>query len=112
MKRFVFLLLLAMKCGGVFAAEIAVVAPGSGFGLSLGRHIVRWLGMNGIKADFVDEKAISSGMKDKKLAYLVMPKDAHLPAMTSFAARGGKMFAFYSDSPKVASFFGVKMGSY
>ena len=112
MKRLTLLILLSLSCGGVFAADIAVIAPGSGFGLSLGRHIVRWLGMNGIKADFVDEKAVSAGLKGKKLAYLVMPKEAQIPAMSSFAARGGKMFAFYSDSPKVASFFGVKMGAY
>ena len=89
-----------------------MVAPGSGFGLSLGRHIVRWLGMNGVAADFVDEKVISSGLKGKKLAYLVMPKPGHLPALSSFSAGGGKMFAFYSDSSKVASFFGVQMGTY
>lgn len=101
-----------MSCGCASAADIAVVAPGSGFGLSLGRHIVRWLGMNGVSADFVDEKVISSGLRDKKLAYLVMPKSEHLGAMTSFASRGGKMFAFYSDSPKVAALFGVRMGAY
>lgn len=94
------------------AADIAVVAPDSGFGLSLGRHIVRWLGMNGVQSDFVDEKAISHGLKGKKLAYLVMPKSGHLSAMSAFSAKGGKMFVFYSDSPKVASFFGVKMGAY
>lgn len=110
MKRL--LLMMAMSCGGVFASDIAVVAPGSGFGLSLGRHIVRWLGLNGVAADFVDEKTISTGLKGRKLAYLVMPKATHLPAMTSFSARGGKMFAFYSDSPKVAAFFGVRMGVY
>ena len=112
MKRLTLLIFLCFSCCGVFAADIAVVAPSSGFGLSLGRHIVRWLGMNGVKADFVDEKTVSAGLKGKKLAYLVMPKEAQLPAMSSFAARGGKMFAFYSDSPKVASFFGVKMGAY
>ena len=111
MKRLLLILSL-MSCGGASAADIAVVAPGTGFGLSLGRHIVRWLGMNGVSADFVDEKAISSGLEGKKLAYLVMPKAGHLPAMTSFSVRGGKMFAFYSDSPKVAAFFGVKMGTY
>ena len=111
MKRLL-LILLFISCGGVLAADVAVVAPGSGFGLSLGRHIVRWLGMNGIDADFVDEKSISAGLKDKKLAYLVMPKAAHLSAIAPFSARGGKLFAFYSDSPKVAAFFGVKMGSY
>ena len=111
MKRLLSILLL-LSCGGGFASDIAVVAPGAGFGLSLGRHIVRWLGMNGVPADFVDEKTISTGLKDKKLAYLVMPKTAHLPAIASFSARGGKMFAFYSDSPKVAAFFGVKMGAY
>ena len=112
MKKITLLLLLVAKCAGAFAADIAVVAPGTGFGLSLGRHIVRWLGMNGVEADFVDEKTISSGLKGKKLAYLVMPKESQLPSLKSFAAQGGKMFAFYSDSPKVASFFGVKMGVY
>ena len=111
MKKWFFVVVL-MAVSAVSAADIAVVAPGSGFGLSLGRHIVRWLGMHGIAADFVDEKTVSGGLKGKKLAYLVMPKAAHLPAMSSFAARGGKMFAFYSDSPKVAAFFGVKMGVY
>ena len=112
MKRLIQLILLAGSCSSVFAADIAVVAPGSGFGLSLGRHIVRWLDINGVKADFIDEKTVSSGLKDKKLAYLVMPKDSQLPALSSFAARGGKMFAFYSDSPRIASLFGVKMGAY
>ena len=112
MKKLIASLLLCLTLGEVQAADIAVVAPGSGFGLSLGRHMVRWLGMNGVKADFVDEKKISSGLGDKKLAYLVMPKTGHLPAMSSFAKRGGRMFAFYSDSPKVAAFFGVKMGAY
>ncbi len=112
MKRFAILILLFAVSCGTFAAEIAVVAPGSGFGLSLARHIVRWLGMNGIKADFVDEKGLSSGLAGKKLAYLVMPKDSHLPSISAFAKRGGKMFSFYSDSPKVAALFGVKMGVY
>ena len=112
MKRLIQLILLAGSCSSVFAADIAVVAPGSGFGLSLGRHIVRWLDINGVKADFIDEKTVSSGLKDKKLAYIVMPKDSQLPALSSFAARGGKMFAFYSDSPRIASLFGVKMGAY
>ena len=111
-RRLILLSLLCALSGIGNAADIAVVAPGSGFGLSLGRHIVRWLGMNGVPADFVDEKAISAGLKGKKLAYLVMPKAGHLPAISSFAARGCKMFAFYSDSPKVASFFGVRMGAY
>ena len=113
LKKILLLLLLSCTIPSVAgAADIAVVAPNSGFVLSLGRHIVRWLGMNDIPADFVDEKAISTGLKGKKLAYLVMPKAGHLSAMSSFAAKGGKMFAFYSDSPKVASFFGVKMGAY
>jgi uncharacterized lipoprotein YddW (UPF0748 family) len=99
-------------CTAAFASDIAVVAPATGFGLSLGRHMVRWLGMNGIKADFVDEKVISKGLNGKKLAYLVMPKETHLQAISSFSARGGKIVSFYSDSPKVASFFGVKMGVY
>ena len=68
--------------------------------------------MNGIKADFVDEKTISAGLKGKKLAYLVMPKESHLPALSSFSQRGGKLVSFYSDSPKMASFFGVNMGEY
>lgn len=112
MKKLIASLLVCLTLGEVQAADIAVVAPGSGFGLSLGRHIVRWLGMNGVKADFVDEKGISSGLNGKKLAYLVMPKAGHLAAISSFSKQGGKMFAFYSDSPKVASFFGVRMGVY
>ena len=89
------------------SAEIAVVAPGTGFGLSLGRHIVRWLGQQGVAADFVDERNVSTALKGKRLAYLVMPKDAQFAALSAFASRGGKMFAFYSDSPKLASLFGV-----
>ena len=94
------------------AADIAVVAPASGFGQNLGRHLVRWLGMNGIAADFVDDRTVSTGLRGKRLAYLVMPKDAHFAALSAFASRGGRMFAFYSDSPKVAALFGVKMGAY
>ena len=101
-----------LSAGGAFASEIAVVAPSSGFGQSLGKHIVRWLGQSGVAADFVDESTISTGLKGKRLAYLVMPKDAHLAALSAFATRGGKMFAFYSDSPKMAALFGVKLGSY
>ncbi len=105
----VFAALAAMSCA---ASEIAVVAPSSGFGLSLGRHIVRWLGQNDIKADFVDESEISSGLKGKRLAYLVMPKDSHASALSAFAVRGGKMVVFYSDSVKLASVMGVKAGGY
>ena len=94
------------------AANIAVVAPGSGFGNNLGRHIVRWLGMNGVAADLVDENVISTGLRGKRLAYLVMPKDSHYAALSAFSSRGGRMFAFYSDSPKIATIFGVKMGVY
>lgn len=96
------------------AADIAVVSPGSGFGLSLGRHIVRWLGQNGVAADLVDDKVVSTGLRGKRLAYLVMPKEAHYAALSAFASRGGKMFAFYSESPKIASLFGVsvKKGAY
>ena len=99
----------AMMAG---AADIAVVAPASGFGNNLGRHIVRWLGMNGVSADIVDENTVSTGLRGKKLAYLVMPKEAHYAALSAFSSRGGRMFAFYSDSPKIASLFGVKMGEY
>ena len=87
----------------VEAAEIAVVAPGTGFGLSLGRHIVRWLGQNGVAAEFVDEQSVSTGLRGKKLAYLVMPKEAQIATLSAFVSRGGKMCIFYSDSPKVAS---------
>ena len=94
------------------ASDIAVVAPKSGFGLSLGRHIVRWLGQHDIKADFVDENAVGAGLSGKRLAYLVMPKESHYAALSTFARGGGRMFAFYSDSAKVASLFGVKLGAY
>ena len=91
------------------ASEIAVVAPGTGFGLSLGRHIVRWLGQSGIAADLVDEKMVSTSLRGKRLAYLVMPKEAQLAALSAFSARGGKMFVFYSDSPGIASLLGVSV---
>ena len=112
MKKAVVFLFGAAVTAVVSAADIAVVAPGSGFGLSLGRHIVRWLGMNGVPADFVDEKNISAGLAGKRLAYLVMPKDPHLNPLSAFVRRGGKMFAFYSDSPRIAALFGVKLGAY
>ena len=106
--------MLLAACAALIAnaADIAVVAPASGFGQNLGRHLVRWLGMNGIAADFVDDRTVSTGLRGKRLAYLVMPKDAHFAALSAFASRGGRMFAFYSDSPKVAALFGVKMGAY
>ena len=94
------------------AAEIAVVAPGSGFGQNLGKHMVRWLGQNNVAADLVDEKNVSTGLKGKRLALLVMPKDAQLAALSAFASRGGRMFAFYSDSPRIAALFGVKLEGY
>ena len=62
------------------ASEIAVVAPGSGFGQNLGKHMVRWLGQNNVAADLVDEKTVSTCLKGKRLALLVMPKDAQLAA--------------------------------
>ena len=95
--------------GSVEASEIAVVAPGTGFGLSLGRHIVRWLGQNGVAADFVDEQSVSTGLRGKRLAYLVMPKETQIATLSAFVSRGGKMCVFYSDSPKVASLFGVSI---
>ena len=70
------------------AAEIAVVAPGSGFGQNLGKHMVRWLGQNNVAADLVDEKNVSTSLKGKRLALLVMPKDAQLAALSAFASRG------------------------
>ena len=111
-KKITLSILLCMLSAGGFAADIAVVAPSTGFGLSLGRHMVRWLAMNSVKAEFVDENSISSALTGKKLAYLVMPKDKHLQSISHFSKRGCKMFAFYSDSPRVAAFFGVKMGVY
>ena len=86
-----------------------MVAPGSGFGLSLGRHIVRWLGQNGVTADFVDERLVSTGLRGKRLAYLVMPKESQIASFSAFASRGGKMFVFYSDSPRMASLLGVSI---
>ena len=94
------------------AADIAVVAPAAGFGQSLGKHMVRWLGQNGISADFVDEDKVSTGLAGKKLAFLVTPKSAHYAALSAFCSRGGRMFAFYCDSPKIASLFGVRLGAY
>lgn len=94
------------------AADIAVVAPGAGFGQNLGKHMVRWLGQNGIPADFVDERTVSTGLAGKKLAFLVMPKAAQFAALSAFRSRGGRMFAFYCDSPKIASLFGVRLGAY
>lgn len=101
--------LAAMSCA---ASDIAVVAPSTGFGLSLGRHIVRWLGQNDISADVVDEGSISAGLKGKRLAYVIMPKDAHAAALSAFAKSGGKLFVFYSDSTKLAAVMGVKPGGY
>ena len=109
--RFLFLQ-LALSLLPVHAADIAVVAPGAGFGQNLGKHMVRWLGQNGIQADFVDERNASTGLNKKKLALLVMPKDSQYAALSAFASRGGRMFAFYSDSPKIAALFGVKLGAY
>ena len=111
-RSYKWLLVAAMAAFAAHGADIAVVAPGAGFGQSLGRHVVRWLGQCGIAADFVDEKSIATGLKAKKLAFVVMPKDAHLAALSAFASRGGRMFAFYSDSPRVAALFGVKLGAY
>ena len=99
---------LCALCGAE-ASAIAVVAPGTGFGLSLGRHIVRWLGQNGIAADFVDEQTISTELRGKRLAYLVMPKENQIAALSAFVSRGGKMCVFYSDSPKVAALFGASI---
>ena len=103
-------------------SEIAVVAPATGFGQNLGRHRGRGLGQGGVSADLVDERTLiggggaaaakrapANGLAGKRLAYLVMPKDAHYAALSAFQARGGKMFAFYSDSRKIASLFGVRM---
>lgn len=112
MKKTIMLLFVLAATGTLRSADIAVVSAGSGFGLSLGRHIVRWLDMNGVAADLVDEKRLSAGLAGKRLAYLVMPKDSHFNALSSFARTGGKMFAFYSDSPRVAGLFGVKLGAY
>jgi len=108
-KLFFAAILIASLCQ---ASDIAVVAPKSGFGLSLGRHIVRWLGQHDIQADLVDENDAGAGLSGKRLAYLVMPKDAHYAALSTFARGGGRMLAFYSDSAKVASLFGVKLGAY
>ncbi len=108
-KLFFAAILIASLCQ---ASDIAVVAPKSGFGLSLGRHIVRWLGQHDIQADLVDENAAGAGLSGKRLAYLIMPKDAHYAALSTFARGGGRMLAFYSDSAKVASLFGVKLGAY
>ncbi len=109
------LLIAAFAFAAVFAAsaaDIAVVAPASGFGQSLGKHMVRWLGQNGISADFVSEGNVSTGLAGKKLAFLVMPKTAQYAALSAFHSRGGRMFAFYCDSPKIASLFGVRLGAY
>ena len=84
MKRWM-LATAALAAWTASAAEIAVVAPGTGFGLSLGRHIVRWLGQQGVAADFVDERNVSTALKGKRLAYLVMPKDAQFAALSAFA---------------------------
>ena len=91
------------------ASNIAVIAPHSGFGLSLGKHIVRWLGQTGLQAELIDERAVSTSLGGKKLAYVVMPKDAQFAALSAFVSRGGKMFVFYSDSPRVASIMGVTL---
>ncbi len=112
LKRTILAAAAALASIPSIAADIAVVAPKSGFGLSLGRHIVRWLGQHDIQADLVDEAAVGRALPGKRLAFVVMPKDAHYAALASFARGGGRMFAFYSDSAKVASLFGVKTGAY
>lgn len=99
--------LAALSVASAGAADIAVIAPGSGFGQSLGRHIVRWLGQCDVQADFMDERTVSTGLKGKRLAYAVMPKDAQFAALSAFVSRGGKLFVFYSDSQKLASLMGV-----
>ena len=109
-------LLALVAAGTARASQIAVVAPASGFGQNLGRHLVRWLEQSGVPADLVDERVLAAGKSGsgamppgKRLAYLVMPKDAHATAVASFVARGGKALVFYSDSRKLAALFGVQM---
>lgn len=112
MFKFLFVIIATFVALSCKASDIAVVAPKSGFGLSLGRHIQRWLGQHGISADFIDENGIDAGLKGKRLAYLVMPKDAQYAAVSAFVGKGGRAFAFYSDSARMAALFGVKMGAY
>jgi len=97
-----------------WAADVAVVVPADGYGKSLGRHIQRWLKENNVAADIVDGWNAAKGLLGKRFAYFVTPKAdaAQMAAIKSFRARGGKMVVFYSTSPELASFMGVKLVGY
>lgn len=108
------LLVCALLGFAVQAADVAVVVPSDGYGKSLGKHMQRWLKGNGIASDVVDGSNAARGLVGKRFACLVMPKAdaAQLSALKAFRSRCGKMAVFYSTSPELAAFMGVRLVGY
>jgi len=129
-NRFTFALFaLAYACVGRGApaapaahSHIAVIAPVTAcapaernYAASLSKHLVRWLAGNGVQADLTDDTSLSSALADRKIVFLVMcstPSRTQLEALRAYRKNGGRLVSFYSVSPDLASFFGVKLGAY
>lgn len=104
------------------AADIAVVRPVKacspaerGYAAALARNLNRWLDSNGVKTDSIDDSSLAASLKDKKLAFLVMPLQPtpdQIAALSNFSSRGGKLCVFYSASPALASLMRVKLGEF
>ena len=106
------------------ANPIAIVCPSaatagsageSAFAARLADHLRRFLSMNSVSADVVDDASPAAMFAERKLVFLIMcqnPSKDALASARAFKARGGKLFSFYSHSPALANLMGVSLVGY
>ena len=114
-RGLVALVAAGLLAGAAGAAEVAVIARGAAFSVSLAHHVERWLGDGGVSASFGLAPAMDAQLQEAKLAFLVgfdMPTAEELRALRAYRARGGRLVVFYSSSPKLAELMGVRIVGY
>lgn len=110
--RRIWVVVFACACAAsAFASDIKVVAKEPGYYTSLARHVVRWLGQNGIAADLVAGTSLAPSLAQAKMAFLLGYSEttaAEMKVFRSLRARGGRLVVFHSASPQLSELMGVK----
>ena len=89
---------------------ISIIAHDPGYYTSLANHIKRWLSNEGVAANVITPKDMSSALERERLAFLVgfgSPTASELATLKKYRQRGGKLVVFYSASPELAKLMDV-----
>lgn len=91
---------------------VTIVANSPGYYTSLANHIKRWLASEKIPSQVVSRSQMPGSIENEKTVFLVGIESLNaneLNSLRSLKSRGGKIIAFHSSSPHLASLMGVKL---